>query len=597
MDSFTKVPSESLPLPMDLLSPHVIGIPQLAFHDAVLLDVACALAVHAIYRRYEPDTSLPFVQIILLIATPSLPAAVFLRHFETSRGLAVLTAFALFYVTLIASIVFYRLSPWHPLAKYPGPLLAKISKAWASYHTAKGKLHLDLKKLHEKYGRYVRIGPNELSVADASVISSALSDGMPKGPMWKARTSPSTAPTLIAIRSSQEHARRRKRWNRAFNSSAVKGYEQVVQKRALQLVSELEKRSVKNGNQSVNLAEWISFFATDFMGDMAFGGGFELMRDGGDKEGVWTVLESGMRTAAIVHHVPWIMPLLRKLPFVSRDLLRFRRFGIGRAEARKVNGSLTRDLFYHLIDEDNVEKVAPTDSEIVSDGSLAIIAGSDTTSTTLSGLIYYLMSHPLDYRRLQNEIDYAFPPGEGDPFDTLKLSEMPFLNAVINEAMRLQPPVPTYLQRSPEAGTGGKWIGDSYISEGTAVIVPPYILFRDPAYFSPAPNNFWPDRWLPHDAVKRYPYQSDFEADALSNNYDGEIVTNSSAFIPFSYGPANCAGRALALTEMRMVVALLMQKFELQFAPGYDPNDWEEHLEDFFVLCNGPLLVTLTPRM
>ncbi|KAL5498826.1 hypothetical protein ACEPAH_2181 [Sanghuangporus vaninii] len=579
MDSFMKVLSESLPLPMDLLSPRVIGTPQLAFHDAVLLDVACALGVHAIYRRYEPDTSVPFVQTILLIAIPSLPAAVFLRHFETSPGLAVLTALALFYVTLITSIVLYRLSPWHPLAKYPGPLPAKISKVWASYHTAKGKLHLDLKKLHEKYGRYVRIGPNELSVADASVISSALSDGMPKGPMWKARTPHSSAPTLIAIRSTQEHARRRKRWNRAFNSSAVKEYEQVVQKRALQLISELEKRSVKNGVHSVSLAEWISFFATDFMGDMAFGGGFELMRDGGDKEGVWTVLESGMRTAAIVHHVPWIMPLLRKLPFPRH--------------AR----SLTRDLFYHLIDEDNVEIVSPTDSEIVSDGALAIIAGSDTTSTTLSGLIYYLMSHPLDYRRLQNEIDSAFPPGEGDPFDTLKLSEMPFLNAVINETMRLQLPVPTYLQRSPEAGTGGKWIGDSYISEGTAVIVPPYVLFRDPAYFSPAPNNFWPDRWLPDDAVKRYPYQTDFEADALSNKYDGEIVTNYSAFIPFSYGPANCAGRALALTEMRMVVALLIQNFELQFAPGYDPNDWEEHLEDFFVLCKGPLLVTLTPRM
>ena len=111
-----------------------------------------------------------------------------------------------------------------------------------------------------------------------------------------------------------------------------------------------------------------------------------------------------------------------------------------------------------------------------------IVAGSDTTSTTLSGLFYYLLSSPHNYRRLQKEIDAAFPPGEGDPFDTLKLSELPFLNAVMyvplrfrhlafssltpiyrNEAMRLQPPVPSTLQRAPEAGTGGKMIGDKLV--------------------------------------------------------------------------------------------------------------------------------------
>lgn len=129
------------------------------------------------------------------------------------------------------------------------------------------------------------------------------------------------------------------------------------------------------------------------------------------------------------------------------------------------------------------------------------------------------------------------------------------------------------------------------------MIVPPYVLFRDPAYFSPAPNNFWPDRWLPDNFVKRHPYHSDLQTGALQNSYDGEVVTNQAAFIPFSYGPANCAGKALALTEMRIVVALLMQRFELRFAPGYDPNEWEERLEDFFVLYNGPLPVTLTPRM
>lgn len=60
-----------------------------------------------------------------------------------------------------------------------------------------------------------------------------------------------------------------------------------------------------------------------------------------------------------------------------------------------------------------------------------MIAGSDTTSTTLSGLFYNLLSHPQEYARLQKELDTAFPPGEGDPFDTTKLADLPFLNAVM----------------------------------------------------------------------------------------------------------------------------------------------------------------------
>ena len=160
---------------------------------------------------------------------------------------------------------------------------------------AKGKHHLLIKKLHEMYGPYVRIGklntasslpdvihplagPNEISVLDASFISGVLgADGMPKGPsksllipfsnccflcgiVWEGRFSKGEPPSLLAMRIAHEHARRRKRWNRAFNTAAVKGYEPIVQKRALQLVDELEKRSTKNGHHSVCLSEWLTYF-------------------------------------------------------------------------------------------------------------------------------------------------------------------------------------------------------------------------------------------------------------------------------------------------------------------------------------------------
>lgn len=140
----------------------------------------------------------------------------------------------------------------------------------------------------------------------------------------------------------------------------------------------------------------------------------------------------------------------------------------------------------------------------------------------------------------------------------------------------------------------------SYIPEGTAILIPFYALFRDPENFSPDPELFWPDRWLHASSAKRTPKQFTENAEKASvvasqAQSDG-VVTNAAAFIPFSYGPANCAGRNLAVMEMRMVVALVMQRFELAFAEGYDPRTWEEELQDWLVVKLGRLPVILTPR-
>lgn len=78
-----------------------------------------------------------------------------------------------------------------------------------------------------------------------------------------------------------------------------------------------------------------------------------------------------------------------------------------------------------------MEKEQPTDAEVLSDGMLAVIAGSDTTSTVLSGLFCYVVANPACYKRLQSEVDSFFPIGEGDPFDAARLAEMPYLNAVM----------------------------------------------------------------------------------------------------------------------------------------------------------------------
>lgn len=67
--------------------------------------------------------------------------------------------FGLFWLTLASSILVYRLSPWHPLANYPGPLICKITKFHLAFLSLKGKQHIYYVKLHQKYGDVVRVGP------------------------------------------------------------------------------------------------------------------------------------------------------------------------------------------------------------------------------------------------------------------------------------------------------------------------------------------------------------------------------------------------------------------------------------------------------
>ena len=77
---------------------------------------------------------------------------------------------------------------------------------------------------------------------------------------------------------------------------------------------------------------------------------------------------------------------------------------------------------------------------------------------------------------------------------------------------------------------------------------------------------------------------------------NGPVITNTSAFIPFSMGHANCVGKNLALAEIRVVVALLIQKFDMRFVAGYDPARWEKEMVDYMLLKLGKLPVELRLR-
>ncbi|KIJ62772.1 hypothetical protein HYDPIDRAFT_41487 [Hydnomerulius pinastri MD-312] len=588
-----------MPIPQTRESMH-----PLSLQDASIAVVSAGLACHLVFNRYEPVD--PHSHAALLVFIPGVLTTVLLPSFSSVIH-AVVCTYLLYYFTILISVLAYRLSPFHPLAKYPGPIPCRISKFWMAWISSDGKQHKYYSSLHQKHGDVVRIGkytiiaflyissifltritlgPNELSFRDVNAIAPLMGyPGLPKGPHWDGRMAEQTTiRALISLRDPAEHARRRKPWTRAFSSAALKGYEEILGKRVLEFVTALERQA-----EPVNLAELISHFTFDFMSDMAFGGGSEMLRDG-DKDNTWHLLESGLPLALILTHVPWLGKYYVKLPGIGADLKKFRSFCQERATLRRSQGSQSKDLFHYLIDEEGVERSPPTFGEVASDGVLAIVAGSDTTATTLSSLFWALMENPATYRRLQAEVDHYYPPGE-DALSTAHHSQMNYLNAVVNETLRLFPPVLSGSQRGAPKGRGGKLAGPYFVPEGASAFVHFYSLHRDPRNFSPIPDVFWPERWLSPEERQSFGYPDS------KNLEKAPFVHNTAAFVPFSFGPANCVGKNLAYQEMRTVICMMIQRLEFRFAEGYDPESWERDLKDYFVATKGKLPVVLSPRI
>ncbi|KAK7680564.1 hypothetical protein QCA50_016346 [Cerrena zonata] len=467
---------------------------------------------------------------------------------------------------LVTSVAIYRVSPFHPLAKFPGPVLNKITKLAGMQNSWGGHGHRNNHELHKKYGPIVRVGPNDLSIVDVDAVTSVLgANGLPKGRYYDARQDPNAPSNLIILRE-EPHAHRRRLWNRGLTPEALREYEAIIAKRASQVISQIQE-----SKGDIDFASYVNYFTFDVMGDMAFGRGFNMITEG-DKDGLWDTLERWAFSAAVISHMPWAVRLWEKLPAVSHELLKLRKFGFDCAMQRAKGGATSKDLWYHLSDEAGLEKEKPTLREVASDGALAVIAGADTTASALASLFWSLIRNPEVYKRLQNEIDTVYAD-HANPLSTEKHSKLVYLNACINETLRLYPPVPTNGPRQVWYGAGPHVVAGSAIPEGTQIYVPPYSLHRDPRYFSPNPETFIPERWLESDKTM-----------------------NTLAFIPFSYGPANCVGRQMAKQEMLMFASVLLQNFTFSFAKGFDSDDWPNQMHDYFVTTRGPLLLHAEPR-
>ncbi|KAK0238637.1 cytochrome P450 [Armillaria nabsnona] len=526
-----------------------------------LLSAALGISSHALFKRQEPKV----LQFLALQAAGFISVfAAFLSKtgHPVDAGIAATIAVDTFLAGLTASIVVYRLSPWHPLAKYPGPRLAKITKWYMSYWIAKGNRHLKLQELHEIYGPWLRIGPNELSINNPAAMRPLYSQ------MFRSRFyqgAPQDADALITTNDAAEHASRLIAWNKAFSIENLKNYRAQAKVRTAQLLDIVD--AISKEKTALSLSHWISLWGIDVMGDMAFSGGFETMSAGKDTEGWMEVLHMGTLFVGVLGQVPWMRDILALAPSPG-PILTFQQFaGKKVEETGRKNAGMRQDIL-GIIQDESSGGPKLSKFQAAADASFIVLAGSDTVSEAMVALMRYLTSHREIQKTLRMELTNAFD-GPIEDMDEFTLSKLPYLDACVQEALRMVPPV---------AAGPPRWNGDKptrilnqYIPPGTSAACPVFTMHHDSRNFA-NPDSFRPERWL-----------------------NGGIGAphNTDAFVPFCYGPGVCIGKPVALYNMKLLTATIIRSFDLSFPDDFDVNKFDASYKEHNLWVHGDLMVKL----
>jgi cytochrome P450 len=218
------------------------------------------------------------------------------------------------------------------------------------------------------------------------------------------------------------------------------------------------------------------------------------------------------------------------------------------AAERDTSKQTRKDFVHYLLHaKDPQTGQGFTTTELNSDASLLIAAGADTTSTTLSAALFYLLHYPAALARATNEARGAFTSVDEICGGTV-LNGLLYLRACIDETMRLSPPVPAHLPR--EVLSGGLTIDGHYFPKGTVVGTAPYAIHHCQLYY-PEPFVFRPERWI---VDKKTEGGASAESVAIAR----------AAFCPFSLGPRGCIGKSVAYLEVMLALANLLFLYDIR---------------------------------
>ena len=233
---------------------------------------------------------------------------------------------------------------------------------------------------------------------------------------------------------------------------------------------------------------------------------------------------------------------------------------------RKAGGDPGTDLLGHMLVGTDKQGNSLPDHNIVAQCVTFLVAGHETTSGLLSFAIAYLLKDPAVVARAQEEVDRVLGTDPSVPPTVAQVQQLGYLRQILDETLRLWPTAPAFTRQARQPTTVGGW---GPFPPGQAIVALTPLLHRLPEIWGQDAEDFNPDHFDPQ------------RRDALPPN----------AFRPFGSGQRACIGRQFAMQEATLVLAMLVQRFEL-----VDHADYQLEIKESLTLKPDGLTITVRPR-
>ncbi|CBF77081.1 protein CYP675A1 [Aspergillus nidulans FGSC A4] len=466
-------------------------------------------------------------------------------------------------VSLAYCIMWITYTRWfHPLAQFPGPFWASVSRIWTVLHVLPGNAEKTQRKLHEKYGPIVRIAPDELITSDPAAVKTlyGVKSGTLKTDFYLAFRPPwARFPDHFSAIGGKQHADRRRIVSAVYSMSSILQSEQYVD--ACIDLWEEKLGEMADRKESFDLWLWTRMYAYDVIGELFFSKMFGFLEAGGDHLGYIAATDDLIPVQFLAGIMPtYVRPLflltgfllpkvrgaltaLASLTEATNATIKRRLFALSELDSN--TKPQRADILGKLLDisHKNGKALNFELADIKMESFSGFFAGSETTALTLSGILYNIFRNRAVYEKLTSEIDAAITSHQlSRPHITYtEATRLPYLGACIKEGIRMHPITGVSFPRhAPSCGceVGGYWIPGN-----TRVGVNPAVIHFDKSVFGEDAGIFRPERWI--------------EAGANVANMDCHIMQ-------FGMGARVCLGKNISMCEIYKAIPQLLHSFTFE---------------------------------
>ncbi|KEF51439.1 uncharacterized protein A1O9_12588 [Exophiala aquamarina CBS 119918] len=495
------------------------------------------------------------------------------------------------------------------LKHIPGPTVAAFTDLWRFLDVWKRHHHDTNLRLHKKHGDVVRLGPNYVSISMPDAIESiyGIGKGFSKSHFyspWQNIINGKRVPSPVFMQDEALHAKVKRPIAPAYQLSKLVEFEPSIDSTTAAFFTRLDSIAARPEAQPLDFGTWIQYFSFDVIGELTFSRRLGFVKHGRDVEGVIASIAQNFDRNSVLGQMPWVDLVTFKNPLYLKFFAKqmpspIVKFGARRlqerlnpdSKAEKGDVEVTdpelrlkavsstelaeRDFLSRFLQGKDTHPDVVDDKQVLAYLFLNINAGADTVTTTLRGLFYHLLRNHSTLDVATSELLNAVKQGTmSSPFPTFsEAQKLPYLQAVIKEALRFHPAISLPLERV--VSSAGLVLPDeskTFLPPGTIVGINAWVLHRDPRIFGRDAEVWNPQRWIDADT-------------AQLRRMDAHLFS-------FGAGKRTCLGRHIAMLELNKIVPALLIRYDMRLA---DPaKEWK--LRNSWIVTQSGIEVCLKRR-